>query len=342
MTTHWQGHILAFTIEGTSHGPQMTAKLNGLPSGIPIDEKALASLMAQRAPGMTPWSTPRKEADVVELLSGVRDGVTDGSALTLRIANTNTRSADYAATTHTPRPGHADWPYYARYGKSIEPGGGSFSGRLTAPLTAAGGLCLQIIGTYGIAIESFIEQIGSVIQHSATVTPAMEAEIASVKAEGDSVGGLLSIQVSGLAPGLGEGYFEGIDCALGAAYFAIPAVRAVEFGAGTAVAGMRGSQNNDEYFGNAAALKTFTNNHGGLLGGMTTGMPLEAYLSIKPTPSIAYEQRSVDMETGEAVTMQTKGRHDPCLVPRILPVARAVTALVLLDVLLDDKRSRDE
>lgn len=333
--SQWKGSVLSFAIEGKSHDAFIEGVLTGAPAGILIDKETLAAFMARRAPGQNAWSTPRKEADSVEVVGGVdTDGLTTGEVLTVRIANTNTRPHDYEAQ-NIPRPGHADYAYLVSSGHKIESGGGAFSGRLTAPLCALGFVALTELKERGIDVVAHISQIHNVVCDTAEMTPELEEEILNAKAMNDSVGGKVTVSVTGLPAGIGGPYFDGLDSALGSAYFGIPAVKAVEFGAGTSVANMFGSQNNDAFvLDDDGAVVTETNNHGGLLGGITSGMPLVATLSFKPTPSIARPQKSVNLDTRGPATLEIHGRHDPCIVPRALPVVEAVTALVVLDALL--------
>ena len=333
--SQWRGNTLALSLEGKSHDSYISGTLTGIPQGIFVDTEALKAFMARRAPGSNAWSTPRKEPDEVEVVSGVDErGITTGAALEVRIANTNIHPHDYEAH-NVPRLGHADFAYFAQTGHQIESGGGAFSGRLTAPLCALGFVALSELKKQGIEVGAQITQIHNLECDTAEITPEIEAEIMAAKRMDDSVGGKIRVTVTGLPAGIGGPYFDGLDSALGSAYFGIPAVKAVEFGAGVSVAGMLGSENNDPFVLNdGGRVVTESNNHGGLLGGITSGMPLVATLSFKPTPSIARPQKSVNLDTHEQETLEIHGRHDPCIVPRALPVVEAVTALVMLDALL--------
>lgn len=347
--TQWKGNILSAELTGKSHDPEMRAVLTGMPAGIEIDTEALAAFMARRAPGKDAWSTPRKEADAVEFLSGTSaaDGAlvtTTGSPIELRIRNTNTRSGDYAEMARMPRPGHADYACFAQTGHPIEPGGGAFSGRITALLCAVGYLALSALEQRGIHVNARMVEVGGVQCDTDVVTSEIADVIAQAKAEGDSVGGKIRVSVEGVPAGIGGAYFEGLDCSLGSAFFGIPAVKAVEFGAGVGAARMKGSENNDDFLVlSDGRIRTKTNNHGGLLGGITSGMPLVATLTVKPTPSIARAQQSFDLTTHKAEILEIMGRHDPCIVPRAIPVVEAVAGLVVLDALLgaDEASGKD-
>ncbi|MBK5211381.1 MAG: chorismate synthase [Coriobacteriia bacterium] len=331
-----KGDKIELELYGESHSPSIGAKLSGIPAGERVDAVLLERFMERRAPGRSSLSTSRKEADVVRFLSGLHDGVTDGEQIHMEILNGNTRSSDYDSIKDTPRPGHADFPFYAKTGKRIPAGGGYFSGRLTAPLCAAGSIALQILERRGISISARIIRIGEVEQEASEPTAEMIEAIEQARVANDSIGGAITVTASGVPAGLGDAYFGGLESALSFAAFGIPAVKAVEFGAGTKVATMFGSQNNDEFFYDGDMVRTRTNNHGGILGGISTGMPVTMTLSFKPTPSIAREQQTVNLETGKDAVIRVLGRHDPCVVVRALPVAEAITALVILDFLLGE------
>lgn len=332
--SQWKGSVLTLSIEGKSHDPQMTGELAGMPTGIAVDADALRAFMERRAPGKNPWSTPRKEADEVEFLGGVSGGLTNGEPLIIKIANTNMRSGDYDRS-NIPRPGHADYAYFMQTGHVIEPGGGAFSGRLTAPVCALGFVALEALKARGIEVATKMVQIHDIVCDTTEVTPELETKMLQAKVAQDSVGGKVQLTVTGLFAGVGGPYFDGLDTALGGAFFGIPAVKAVEFGNGTHAAELYGSQNNDSFgFDDEGNVVTLSNNHGGLLGGITSGMPLVATLTFKPTPSISKKQQSVNLDTHRIETLSVHGRHDPCIVPRALPVVEAVAAIVIFDALL--------
>lgn len=327
------GNLFRFTIFGQSHAPAIGVTIEGLPAGSPVDLEALQAFLDRRAPGKSPLSTPRRETDVPELLSGLGpDGRTCGAPLTFIIRNGDTRSGDYEGLRYTPRPGHADYPAMLRFGESRDyAGGGQFSGRLTAPLCIAGGIALQQLETLGIRVEAKILSIGK------EKDPERFAETILTAAEGgDSVGGVIECAILGCPPGIGEPMFGGLENRIAQAVFGIPAVKGIEFGAGFRAAEMTGSVCNDPFVpGPNGGIRTEGNNHGGILGGMSTGMPILFRAAVKPTPSIALEQRSVDMRTGEAVSLRIAGRHDPCIVPRAVPCTEAAAAAALYDALLE-------
>ena len=316
------GTTLKLDVWGESHAPAIGMRLEGFPAGEAIDRAALQAFMERRAPGRDAFSTARKEPDVPEFHQGLGpDGVTTGDAIEAIIRNTDTRSRDYEKTV--PRPGHADYPNYVKTGR-IPPGGGANSGRLTAAMCIAGGLCLQALARRGIRVATRLAQVG---------------DIAAAKAAGDSVGGIVEAEVTGLPVGLGGPMFEGIDGALAQAMFGIPGVKGVEFGRGFAAAGLKGSENNDPFAIVDGKVVTTTNNAGGVLGGMTSGMPLVFRVALKPTPSIYMPQQSVDLKTMQPTVLQIRGRHDPCIARRAMPVVEGLAAFVVLDALLTEETS---
>lgn len=352
------GKHLTVSLFGQSHGDAIGVVVDGLPAGFAVDEEALARFLARRAPGRSPLTTPRHEADAPEFLSGLVDGKTCGAPLCAVIRNTNTRSGDYAQLLDLPRPSHADYPAFIKYsGAADMRGGGHFSARLTAPLCIAGGIALQMLAARGITVGAHIAAIGgeaddafdpvhidAATLHTVTEQPLpvlnaqagerMADIIAAAAAEEDSVGGIVECAAVGLPVGLGDPMFDGMENRLAAALFGIPAVKGVEFGAGFAAAAMRGSEHNDPYRMENGRVVTETNNAGGIAGGITTGMPLVLRAAFKPTPSIGKPQRTVRLSTGENAPLTVHGRHDPCVVLRAVPCVEAVTALVLLDMLL--------
>ena len=346
------GKNLHVSIFGQSHAPAIGMTLEGLPAGEAIDMEALQGFLNRRAPGQNEWSTPRKEADVPEFLSGLVGNVTCGAPLTAIIRNTNTRSGDYAGLSVVPRPGHADFTAAVKYGGHADfAGGGAFSGRLTAPLCIAGGICLQLLRRRGITVISRIAAIGGVtdtapLTASTAGKPfpvvedaageAIRAAIAAAKAEGDSVGGIIECAVLGLPVGLGGPLFDGMEGKIASIIFGIPAVKGIEFGAGFAAAALRGSENNDAFTVENGTVKTVTNHCGGILGGITNGMPLTFRTAFKPTPSIAKEQQSVNLTSLTPETLRVQGRHDPCIVPRAVPCVEAAAAVAVYDALLGE------
>ena len=346
------GEHLHLTIFGQSHAPAIGMTLEGLPAGEAIDMEALQGFLNRRAPGQNEWSTPRKEADVPEFLSGLVGNVTCGAPLTAIIRNTNTRSGDYAGLSVVPRPGHADFTAAVKYGGHADfAGGGAFSGRLTAPLCIAGGICLQLLRRRGITVISRIAAIGGVTDTAPLTAStaekafpmvedaageAIRAAIAAAKAEGDSVGGIIECAVLGLPVGLGGPLFDGMEGKIASIIFGIPAVKGIEFGAGFAAAALRGSENNDAFTVENGTVKTVTNHCGGILGGITNGMPLTFRTAFKPTPSIAKEQQSVNLTSLTPETLRVQGRHDPCIVPRAVPCVEAAAAVAVYDDLLGE------
>lgn len=352
------GENLHLTIFGQSHSPAIGMTLEGIPAGEQLDFEALQRFLERRAPGRNAYSTARKEADAPEFLSGLRGDTTCGVPLTAIIRNGDTRSKDYAPFSAVPRPGHADYTANVKYfGCQDYAGGGHFSGRLTAPLCIAGGICLQILKRRGIEVISRVRAIGDVEDPSPlsastaekafptvdeAAGEAMQAAIAQAKAQGDSLGGVIECAVLGLPAGLGDPMFGGMENRIAGIVFGIPAVKGVEFGAGFAAAKLRGSQNNDSYTVRDGRIETCGNHSGGILGGITNGMPLVFRAAIKPTPSIAMEQTSVNLETLAEEKLHVGGRHDPCIVPRAVPVMEAAAAIAVYDALLGRKKELRE
>ena len=358
MGSVWKSR-LAITLFGQSHGPAVGVTVDGLPAGLAIDTDALAAFLQRRAPGRFPWSTPRKEADVPEFLSGLVDGKTCGAPLTAVIRNNDTRPADYNSMQDIPRPGHADYTAAVKHrGNADTSGGGHFSGRLTAALCIAGGVCLQILKRRGIAIGAHIASVGEVkdalfdpvniseatLQSFQTmdipvlqprVAPSIIEEIGKAKRAGDSSGGIIECAAIGLPAGLGDPLFGGMENRIASLVFAVPAVKGIEFGAGFAAAAMRGSQHNDPFYADGGVVKTRSNHHGGILGGITSGMPLIFRAVVKPTSSIPPPQESIHLSTLESAVLKVRGRHDPCIVPRAVPCMEAVMAIAVYDAMLE-------
>ncbi len=326
------GNVLKVSIFGQSHAPAIGAVIDGFPAGFKVDRQALEEFMERRAPGRNAQSTPRHESDSVELLSGFSGEYTCGAPIAAVIRNLNTRSSDYSEMCDVPRPSHADYPAYLKFGEHNDfAGGGHFSGRLTAPLCIAGALALQLLEKNGITVSSRITEIGGVSSSEEAMTAAIDA----ARAEGDSVGGIIECEACGFPGGIGEPMFGGIENRIAAAVFGIPAVRGIEFGLGFEAARLRGSEHNDSYSVSNGKIVTQTNNHGGVIGGISTGMPIVFRVAFKPTPSIAREQDSVSLSREENVKLAIKGRHDPCIVRRAAPCVEASCALVLLDAMLE-------
>lgn len=336
----------------------MGAVIDGIPAGTVIDTEALARFMARRAPGSGPLSTPRRESDLPEIVSGTADGVCCGAPLCIIIKNTDARSADYERIRSVPRPSHADYPAYVKYGGHNDiRGGGQFSGRLTAPFCAAGGIALQLLEKRGIRVFSHILSVGGIKDEPfdpvspdterlgalaglrlAVLDPAagerMAAEIKAAHADGDSVGGIAECMVTGLPAGVGEPIYDSLESRIASLVFSIPAVKGVEFGSGFAGSALRGSRNNDPYRVLDGRIVTSSNNSGGICGGISTGMPVLFRAAFKPTPSISRPQDSVLLEEMKDETLEITGRHDPCIVPRALPAVEAAAAMAVLDLMI--------
>lgn len=356
MSSTYKGKSLTLSVFGQSHSTGIGAVLDGMPAGFAPDLDELAAFMKRRAPGQNKMSTQRKEDDLPEILSGLAGGVTCGAPLSFVIRNKDQRSNDYAEVRDCPRPAHSDYVAHVKYGGHNDvAGGGHFSGRLTAPICAAGGVLIQYLRQKGIMIAAHIENIGKAADRrfdpanvtgddlaallakdfpviDDTAADRMAQEIEKARLAADSVGGVIECAVTGLPVGLGDPMFDGVENRLAQALFAIPAVKGVEFGAGFAVADMFGSENNDPFYMDGDTVRTKTNNHGGVLGGITSGMPLVFRIALKPTPSIGKEQDTVSLSKMEDARLTVHGRHDPCVVVRAVPVVEAVAALVIADL----------
>ena len=353
------GNKLRVTVFGQSHAPAIGCVIDGLPAGFAPDMERVAAFMARRAPGQNAWSTPRKESDAPEIFSGLVDGRTCGAPVAMVIHNTNQHSKDYSGLKRTPRPSHADYTAMIKYGGDYDVrGGGQFSGRLTAPLCFAGALALQLLEQRGIMVAAHIDRIAGVRDDAPDFAGVgreelttllrkpfpvfsddaglnMRQAIEEARMDTDSVGGVIRCFAVGLPAGIGEPMFGGVENRLASALFGIPAVRGVSFGTGFDAAGMRGSEHNDPFVMDGGRVAARTNHAGGVLGGITSGMPLVVNVGVKPTASIAREQGTVDLQTKENASLVIHGRHDPCIVPRAVPVVEAVTALTLLDMLME-------
>lgn len=350
------GNKLKVMIYGQSHAPSIGAVIEGLPAGFAPDWDAVNAFMARRAPGKNGLSTARREADMPQILSGLNErGETCGAPLAMRIENGDARSQDYARLRDVPRPGHADYSAAVKFGGANDiRGGGQFSGRLTAPLCFAGALAMQLLEKRGVRVRARVYSLADVNDGcldyvnpdldsiSGAVLPVVDQEagarmmaaVEAAKAQLDSVGGVIECIATGMPAGYGDPMFDGVENLLARAFFGIPAVRGVEFGMGFEAARIRGSEHNDAFATDGSAVFTKTNRHGGILGGITTGMPIVARVGIKPTPSIARAQQSVSLSRMEADELAVRGRHDPCIVPRAVPCVEAAMAIVLCDLLL--------
>lgn len=348
------GENLRLSIFGQSHGKAVGMVLDGIPAGLSVDFEALREFLNRRAPGQNDWSTPRREEDKPEFLGGILEGFTCGAPIAAAIANTNTRSGDYQNLKDCPRPGHADYTAQIKYGGFQDSaGGGHFSGRLTAPLCVAGGLCKQWLAARGIQIGAHISAIGGVadtpfnplapqLDGVSSQFPVldeaagarMREAIAQAKAKGDSAGGRIECAVTGLPAGLGEPMFGGVENRLAQILFGIPAVKGLWFGDGLHTGDLPGSEYNDDYALEENRVVTATNHNGGILGGITTGMPVLFTVAVKPTPSIARTQQTVRLSRMETTPLAIQGRHDPCILPRAVPVVEAAAAIALFDMIL--------
>ncbi len=352
------GKNIKLSIFGESHGEAIGCVIDGLPSGVKLDMDKIYLDMSRRAPGKDKTATPRLEKDIPHILSGVLDGVTTGAPLAMIIENTNTKSGDYSNLMTVPRPSHSDYPAYVKYdGKNDIRGGGHFSGRLTAPLVFAGAVAKQILSEKGITVGAHIAQIGSardemfdknnistdllnrLTERSFSVISddaekAMRAVVEDARMSLDSVGGIVECAAVGLSVGIGANMFSTVESHLSSILFGIPAVKGVQFGAGFDFAEMTGSGANDGYCIKEGKVSLVSNNNGGVLGGMTTGAPLVLSVAIKPTPSISQPQQSVNLQTMTDETLVIHGRHDPCIVPRAVPVIEAAVAFGILDLMM--------
>lgn len=356
MSGMW-GSKIKLSIFGESHGNAIGITIDGLPAGFSIDMDKIMMEMSRRAPGKSSLSTPRKESDIPEILSGYFEGKTTGTPLCAIIRNSNTKSKDYSKLKDVMRPGHADYTGAVRYkGFNDYRGGGHFSGRITAPLVFAGAICKQILEVKGIIVSAHINSIGKIKDCSflesdisdellnsfkekelplinTKLEDEMRQEILSVRSSGDSIGGTIECAILGVSPGIGDPFFDSVESTLAHLMFSVPAVKGIEFGKGFDISKMRGSEANDEYYLENGNIKTKTNNNGGILGGITNGMPIIFNVAIKPTASIFKEQNTVNIVTMEETTLCIEGRHDPCIVQRALPVIEAVAAIGITELM---------
>lgn len=355
------GETLKISVFGESHGNAIGVVMDPLPPGEQIDLVLLQEFLNRRAPGRDSLSTQRKEPDSLHILSGLKDGVTCASPLCAIIQNQDRLSQDYEGLRDTPRPSHADYPATVRYqGHQDVRGGGHFSGRLTAPICIAGGIAKQILARRGIYVGAHISSIGNVkdalfdpvhlneqtlfapltraipLLNSDAILP-MQEQITQARLQQDSIGGSIECAVIGLPAGIGNPMFSGLESRISAIVFGIPAIKGIEFGAGFQAASMRGSEHNDPYIVTEQGVRTRTNYHGGILGGISTGMPLVFRVAVKPTPSISREQDTISLERMEPHRLSIQGRHDPCIVIRAVPVIEAAAAIAILDAILTTK-----
>ena len=364
MSSEW-GKNIRLRLFGRSHEEYVGVELFGIPKGIKLSVDEMAAFMKRRSPGNFTYTSGRKEADVPIIVSGIEDGYTDGSALRIIVRNEDGRPSDYEKLRYIPRPGHADYTAYIKWnGKEDMRGGGKFSGRLTAPLCAAGYVALQILREQEIGICAHVSSLGSICDDSfdplnitdevfakisekeipvisETVESEMQSCLKELVEQGDSVGGVIECAVCGLPIGIGDSFTEGLESTISSLVFGVPGVKGIEFGSGFRGSTMRGSQNNDPYIIKDGKISCTTNNAGGILGGISNGMPLIFRAAMKPTPSIAVEQNSVNLLTKENTVISIKGRHDPCIALRAVPVIEACAALAVLDAIYAGNCGRD-
>ena len=344
------GRAFRVTTFGESHGKAVGVIVDGCPAMLELSEADIQRELDRRKPGQSAVTTPRREEDRVEILSGIFEGKTTGAPIAMVVYNREYDSSAYEELRFKPRPGHADLTYFLKYGHRDHRGGGRASGRETLARVAAGAIAKKLLGTRGVEILAHTVEIARVRAGEVSLEdirknpeknsvrcadPAkarkMEEKILAVKQEGDSVGGVVEVMALNVPPGLGEPVFDKLDADIAKALMSIGAVKGVEIGSGFAAARRRGSENNDEFYVEGGKIRSRSNNAGGVLGGISTGMPIVARVAVKPTSSIAKEQRTVDLRTLAETTISVKGRHDPCIVPRVVPVCEAMLALTLAD-----------
>jgi chorismate synthase len=360
MSGSW-GNSIKISIFGESHGKAMGINIDGFKPGILLDHNRIRKEMQRRSPGNNEFSTPRKEMDEYEILSGCFEGRTTGTPLCAIIYNIDRKSEDYSKLKSIMRPSHGDYTGYVKYcGFNDYRGGGHFSGRLTAPLVFAGAICRQLLQSRGITIGSHIKSIGEEQDDSfdpvnveagiltelgnkafpvlnSNSEALMKELIVRAKEKKDSVGGVVETAVLGMEPGIGEPFFDSVESTLAHLIFSIPGVKGLEFGAGFDISKMYGSKANDEYYMDSDKVRTYSNNNGGILGGLTDGMPLIFRTAFKPTPSIARKQKTIDIKNGVNTVIEIQGRHDPCIVPRAVSVVESVSSIALLDLIMQSE-----
>ncbi|RNI14518.1 chorismate synthase [Methanohalophilus sp. RSK] len=350
------GHSFRITTWGESHGKALGAVVDGTPAGLPLDEADIQKELDRRRPGQSAAATPRKEKDRVEILSGVFEGITTGTPISLIVYNKDANSSSYDKLRNKPRPGHADFGYMEKYGHRDHRGGGRSSGRETLGRVAAGAIAKKLLVAFGIEVVAHVIELGGIraeniepdIKTAIEKNPVRCADpsaatkmlemVEKMRSRGESTGGIVEILTTGVPAGLGEPVFNKIDADIAAAMMGIGAVKGIEFGAGFKAARMRGSEMNDAFEVDNETIKPLTNNAGGVLGGLTTGMPIVCRCAVKPTPSISLPQHTADMLTKKEEIIEIKGRHDPTIPPRMVPVAEAMMAIVLADHMIQSGR----
>ena len=359
------GKNYKISIFGESHGSALGINIDGIPAGTELDLNFISEEMKRRAPGRTKLTTPRVEKDEFEILSGFFDGKTTGTPLAMIVRNRDQRSKDYSELKIKPRPGHADWSGINRYnGFNDIRGSGHFSGRITASLVFAGAIAKQILKEHGILIAAHIKSVKDIEDRDIEekditeenieklrnmVLPVfeekkiseMEELILKAREDGDSIGGVIEVMATGVPAGIGDPFFESMESELSRMIFSIPSTKGIEFGAGFGITRMTGYEANDEmYFDENGNVKSYTNNNGGIIGGISTGMPISFKVAIKPTASISKAQKTVNLEIKKSDILEVQGRHDPVIVPRAIVVLECATAIVILDRLLESQKNR--
>ena len=354
------GENIKISLFGASHAPEIGVEIEGVPQGTVIDCDYISEFMSRRAPGKDILSSSRKEPDIPEIVSGVYGNIATGEKIKAIIKNTDVKSDAYSDLMYKPRPSHADYPAYIKYGKDYDfRGGGQFSGRLTAPLCFAGAIFKKLLEDKGIYIGAHILSVRDIYDDRFSTEPdnlelfapskkdfpvlndekgkLMQDEILKAKKDLNSVGGSIECAVTGMPAGIGEPFFGGIEGYISKAMFGIPGIKGIEFGCGFSGLYMTGAEFNDEYYINDGKVKTFTNHNGGILGGLSTGMPIVFTAAVKPTPSIGLKQKTVDLKTMSDTVITVSGRHDPCIVKRAVPCVEAAAAIALYDALRSEK-----
>jgi chorismate synthase len=353
MSGNTTGEMFKVTTFGSSHGTALGAVIDGCPAGLELNEEDIQAELNKRRPGTSKITTPRGETDQVQILSGVFQGRTDGTPIAAVVYNRDADSSAYEALKNTPRPGHGDYTWKARYGSYDYRGGGRGSGRVTIGHVIGGAVAKKLLKTMGIEVVAHVTQIGKIKAKKVNINQivskiqenpvrcadhvaasSMEELILDLKSQGNSVGGIVETLVLNAPAGLGDPVFDKLDADIAKALLAIGAVKGVEIGAGFESAELTGYEMNDEYYVSDEGIKTTTNQAGGILGGMSNGMPIVARMAVKPTPSISRPQKTVDIEKMEDAEIEIKGRHDPCICPRVTPVAEAAVAMVVVDHLI--------
>ena len=346
------GNRLRLTVFGASHGQLVGSTLEGIPAGVRISTDEISEWIERRRPSVSDITTQRKEDDSFSIVSGLVGERTDGSPLTFIISNKDAITSHYDELKDRPRPGHADLTLFMKYGEFRNYSGGGFlSGRMTAPLVAAGSVCLSILGKAGVNVNGWVQSIGDIestqdadspvaaystktrMPDAGKDTEAVEL-IKKIMSEGDSVGGSIRVSINGIPGGIGEPFFDSVESVISHAVFSIPAVKAIEFGSGFRLASMKGSDALDTIYYDGQKFRTRSNNNGGILGGITNGMPVDFRVAIKPTSSIRKELETVNLVSKEKDSIRVRGRHDPCIAIRALPVVQCMSAFSILDLML--------